>query len=64
MFSLYCDVQKKHGLSFDEILRQNNDFSSVLRDFINRNEKDKSLECMGYVLEVDENNNPIYRRTW
>jgi len=61
---LYCDVQKKHGLSFGEILRQNSDFSSVLRDFINRNEKDKSLECMGYVLEVDESNNPIYRRTW
>jgi len=61
---LYCDVQKKNGLSFNEILRQNNDFTPVLKDFINRDEKDKSLECMGYTLEIDENNNPTYQRTW
>ena len=61
---LFCDAQKKTGLSFDEILGQNSDFSSELKDFINRDEKDKTLECMGYILDVDENNNPTYKRTW
>jgi hypothetical protein len=61
---LYCDVQKKNNLSFDEILKQNNGFTSVLENFINRDEKDNSLECMGYVLEIDENNTPTYQRTW
>jgi len=61
---LYYDVQKKNGLSFNDILKQNNAFISILKDFLNRDEKDKSLECMGYVLGIDENNNPIYQRTW
>jgi hypothetical protein len=61
---LYCDVQKKTGLSFDEVLKRNNAFSSVLKNFMNRDEKDRSLECMGYILEIDENDNPTYQRTW
>ena len=61
---LFCDAQKKNNLSFDGILNQNNELSSVLEDFINRDEKDKSLECMGYTLATDENNKPIYQRTW
>jgi len=61
---LYYDAQKKNGLSFDEILKQKNEFASMLEDFFKRNEKDKTLECMGYDLKVDENNNPIYLRIW
>jgi len=61
---LYYDVQKKNSLSFDELLKRNDDFSIFLDVFINRKEEDKTLECMGYILENDENNNPIYRRTW
>jgi len=61
---LYCDAQKKNKLSFKEILKQNNEFSSILEAFINRDEKDKSLECMGYVIEIDENSNPTYQRIW
>ena len=61
---LYFDVQSKTNLSFDEILEKNNEFSFILKNFNNRDEKDKSLECMGYVLDFDENNNPIYQRTW
>jgi len=61
---LYCDVQKKNNFSFSEILRQNDEFSSVLKEFIKRDEKDKTLECMGYILGMDEGNNQIYKRTW
>jgi len=62
---LFCDAQKKNNLSFDEILKQKNDFSLELENFINRDEKDKSLECMGYIIKVDESNNQAYYyRTW
>ena len=61
---LYIDVQKKNNFSFYEVLKQNDEFSSELNDFINRDEKDKSLECMGYILGIDKNNNPIYKKTW
>jgi hypothetical protein len=39
-------------------------FSKFIEDFIKREENDKSLESMGYVLEEDESNNPVYKRTW
>jgi hypothetical protein len=61
---LYCDVEKKTKLSFDDLFKQNDDFSVILKNFINRDEKDKSLECMGYILKIDENNGPTYQRTW
>ena len=61
---LYCDAQKKTGLSFDEALSQNSKFTSTLRDFIGRDERNKTLSCMGYVCEIDENNIPTYQRTW
>ena len=61
---LYCDAQKKTGLSFDEILKQSNAFAATLKSFISRDEKNRSLGCMGYILEVDENNTPTYKRTW
>ena len=61
---LYCDVYNKKKLSFNEILKQHNKFSIILEEFINRDDKDKSLECMGYTLKVDQNNVPTYYRTW
>ena len=61
---LYYDVHKKNNLSYNEIFKQNKSFTSVLKEYINRDEKDKSLESMGYVIEVDKNNNPTYQRTW
>jgi len=61
---LYCDVQKKNNLSFDKLLDKKDDLSYFLEEFINRDESNKTLECMGYVLEYDENNVPTYRRTW
>jgi len=39
-------------------------FSSFHKEFLDRDEDDKTLECMGYVLANDENNNPVYQRTW
>ena len=61
---LYCDVQKKNNLSFDAILKQDYKFTPILRDFINRDEIDKSLKCMGYFLEIDANGNSTYQRAW
>lgn len=61
---LYYDVHKRKGLSFEEILKQNDEFATFVRNFLSRNEEDKTLECMGYILTTDENNNPIYQRTW
>lgn len=61
---LYYDASKQKGLSFAKILNQNDEFSAFVRSFLSRNEDDKTLECMGYKLVLDENNNPIYQRTW
>lgn len=61
---LYYDVHKRNGLSFEKVLIQNNEFASFIKNFLNRNEEDKTLESMGYILTTDENNNPIYQRTW
>jgi len=60
---LYCDAQKKTGLSFDEILDQDIKFASTLRNFIGRDEENKTLKCMGYVIGY-EYDNPTYMRTW
>ena len=64
VLSLYCDVQKKCKLSFDQILKRHDEFSFLLKSFNNREEKDKSIECMGYILALDENDNPTYQKTW
>ncbi len=61
---LYSDVHEKIGLSLETVLHQGSDFSSLLRDFIGRNKQEKSLSSMGYVIHIDENNNPTYIRTW
>jgi len=57
---LYCDAQNKNSLSFDEVLKQDNKFSLVLKRFIDRDEEDKSLNCMGWTLGFDDNHNLTY----
>jgi len=64
IMALYCDVHKKRGLIFDRIVNDAGDFSKFVEDFLKRDESDKSLESMGYVLTKNENNSPIYKRTW
>lgn len=61
---LYYDVHKQKSLSFEIVLAQQNEFSTFVLNFLSRNEEDKTLECMGYVITKDCNNNPIYQRTW
>ncbi|MDR2157095.1 MAG: hypothetical protein LBO81_04890 [Clostridiales Family XIII bacterium] len=61
---LYYDVHKRRGLSFESVLNCNDAFSKLVRSFLNRDENDKILECMGYTLIIDENNNPTYQRNW
>jgi hypothetical protein len=64
LLSLYYDVHKNRYLSFDELSCFNEDFTLFLKKFLERDEKDKSIECMGYVLAKDKNKNLIYHRTW
>ena len=64
ILSLYYDVSNRNKLSFDSFINQKEALTESLMTFINRNDKDKTLECMGYILTRDENNNPIYQRTW
>ena len=47
---LYYDAQKKNAFSFAGLIKQNSSFTSLLEEFLIRDEIDKSLECMGYVL--------------
>lgn len=61
---LYYDVHKRERLSFERVLNHNDEFASFVKNFLNRNEEDKTLESMGYILTADENNNPIFQRTW
>lgn len=61
---LYYDVYKRNGLSFDKVLNQNDEFSLFVNNYLNRNDEDKTLASMGYILTIDEDNNPTYQRTW
>ncbi|MCL1799490.1 MAG: hypothetical protein FWG23_07120 [Eggerthellaceae bacterium] len=61
---LYCDVQKRSGFSLDGIFDRGGEFTHELKNFIHRKDEFKTLECMGYSLEVDENDLLIYRRAW
>lgn len=64
IMSLYYDVHKRTGLSFEKTLNYNDEFTSFISKFLRRNEDEKSLKAMGYILMKDENNNLIYQRTW
>ena len=61
---LFYDVHKRNKLSFETILNRNDEFATFLRDFLRRDDKNKSLGCMGYILTRDENNNLFYKRIW
>lgn len=62
LMSLYYDVYKKNRLSFKEVLSQKDEFSCFVSSFLKRDEQDKSLESMGFILTKDKDNNPIYIR--
>ncbi len=56
LLSLYWDVHKKKGLDFEFIISKNMYFSRIIKDFIDREEKNKSLECMEYFISGNGNN--------
>lgn len=56
LLPLYWDVFRKKGLSFQPVLSQNNDFSKELQKFLERDELNKTLECMGFELAGKEEN--------
>lgn len=62
--SLYYDVTKKNSLTFDEFIKSKEDLTGILLSFLGRKDDDKSIESMGYVVEADEMNQLIYKRTW
>ena len=64
IMSLYYDVAIRNNLSFEKVLNQNDGFSVFVKTFLDRKEEDKTLESMGYKLTNDNDNNPIYQRTW
>ena len=61
---LYYDVSLRSNLSFSTILDQRDEFSAFVKAFLDRDEVNKSLKCMGYIFTKDDSNSPIYRRTW
>lgn len=61
---LYYNVSKQKKLSFEKVLNLNDEFAALVKNFLSRNEEDKTLESMGYILVKDENSNLIYQRTW
>jgi len=64
IMALFYDVHKRTGLSFEEIARPEDKFKVFIEEFLDREEDNKSLEAMGYILTKDEDGNPIYQRTW
>ena len=50
LLSLYWDVFKQKGLSFELVISQKSDFSKIIEKFLERKENDKSLVCMGFIL--------------
>lgn len=61
VLTLFYDVSKKHKFTFDEILKNNNEFKEFLVNFLNRPEEAKTIECMGFIITKDGNNNLIYK---
>ena len=59
---LYWDVHKKKNLSFQPVLDQNDEFSIVLKKFIERDEVNKTLKCMGFTI-IGEGDNVEYKST-
>lgn len=64
LFSLYFDVSRKNGISFDGVLKQPGEFTENLISFLGRSDKDKQIESMGYTIEVNSMKEPAYRRAW
>ena len=64
ILSLYYDISNRTNLSVSYDLIQNKDFECFIKKFLSRNQIDKSLESMGYILIKDENDNLTYCRKW
>lgn len=64
IMSLFYDVHKRIGLSFKEIIHSEDKFKIFVEEFLSREENNKTLESMGYILTKDESDNLIYQRTW
>jgi hypothetical protein len=64
MLSLYYNASSRNNLSFDNVLGQKDEFSENVMSFLNRRDKSKRIEAMGYVVEVNEKKELTYKRTW
>ncbi len=60
LLPLYWDVFKQKELSFEPIISQNTEFSKTLQKFLNREEADKTLKSMSFML-IGEGENIQYQ---
>jgi|GEM_PF-3378424 len=63
VLSLYWNTHEMNALSFDDVLKQNDGFTPVLKEYVEGGSASRSFETMGYVLE-DTEDGPTYVRTW
>lgn len=62
--TLYNDVHVKNKMSFEEIIKQKESITEIVQSFLKRKDEDKSIIAMGYIIETNELNQVIYKRTW
>lgn len=61
VLTLFYDVSNKHKFTFDKMLKHNGNFTEFLINFLKRPEEAKTIECMGFIITKDKNNNIIYK---
>ncbi|NMC57346.1 MAG: hypothetical protein GYA50_09020 [Eubacteriaceae bacterium] len=61
VLTLFYDVSNKHKFTFDKMLKHNGSFTEFLINFLKRPEEAKTIECMGFIITKDKNNNIIYK---
>lgn len=64
IMTLFYDVHKRIGLSFEGNTYFESRYNLFLEEFLNREESNKTIESMGYILMEDENANLTYQRIW
>ena len=65
MMAIYYDASKRVKVKLDDIKENiflDDDFYEYIKSFINRDEKDKTLEVVGYCTAFDVRGDFIYRR--
>ena len=62
LLTIYYDISLRYSYDIKSIFN-NNAFQNFIIDFINRPAEDKSIECMGWVMDNNEFGNPIYYRS-